>query len=410
MKLSNNKINNGYILKLSLFIIIAGLGLRIPISYIPPMSLEIMDDLKINHSTLGLITSLSPLCFFLFSPLTPYFEKKIGLYKTLIMTFIVAIFAYFLRSNSSVILLFVSTIMFGFAIALGNVALPSFFKRLGSSRIAILSSAYTASLYLGPAIATALTLPIKNIFDISWNKISLAWIVIPILSMLLILFFSNNKQVSVENKAIASNERYERLERAINPWVSIPCWIMAIYFSVLSFNFFIITAWFPELISSYGLSETNSAFYASLFPLIAIPFATLTSFYIYKIKQQKILFFINPIIFIIGILILVYGSNDLIPIAIAIMGIGAGICTGVAFLLPLLRFNNTANVTKANAMMQSMGYLIAFFGPLVSGYVHDLTGSWTIVLWICALTLSIQAILGIAIGKNEKYDQDELAS
>ncbi|AOM40750.1 hypothetical protein A9255_09185 [Xenorhabdus hominickii] len=326
------------------------------------------------------------------------------------MTFIVAIFAYFLRLNGSVILLLVSTIMFGFSIALGNVALPSFFKRLGSSRIAILSSAYTASLYLGPAIATALTLPIKHLFSISWNEMSLAWIFIPVLSILLIVFFASNKSVSIENKTVVSNEGDERLERTINPWISIPCWIMAIYFAFLSFNFFIITAWFPELISSYGLSETKSAFYASLFPLIAIPFATLSSFYIYKIKQQKILFFINPIIVTTGILILVYGDNSLIPIAISIMGVGAGICTGIAFLLPLLRFNNTANVTKANAMMQSMGYLIAFCGPLVSGYAHDFTGSWTIVLWICALTLFIQSVLGIAIGKNEKFDQDELES
>ncbi|MBI6549721.1 CynX/NimT family MFS transporter [Xenorhabdus lircayensis] len=410
MKLSNYKSNNSYILKLSLFIIIAGLGLRIPISYIPPMSLEIMDDLKINHSTLGLITSLSPLCFFLFSPLTPYFENKIGLYKTLVMTFVIAILAYFLRLNSSVILLLVSTVMFGFAIALGNIALPSFFKQLGNGRIAILSSAYTASLYLGPAIATALTLPIKHIFDISWNEVSLAWVFIPVLSILLIVLFSSNKPISVDNKTSVSNENYDRLERAINPWVSIPCWIMAMYFAILSFNFFIITAWFPELISSYGLSETKSAFYASLFPLIAIPFATLSSFYIYKIKQQKILFFINPIIVIVGMLILIYGGNSLIPIAISIMGAGAGICAGITFLLPLLRFNDTANVTKANSMMQSIGYLIAFCGPLVSGYVHDFTGSWTIVLWMCTLTLAMQAVLGIAIGKNEKFDQSELAS
>ncbi|MDX7988279.1 MFS transporter [Xenorhabdus sp. 12] len=410
MKQSSSELNRNYILKLSLFIIIAGLGLRVPISYIPPMSLEIMGDLKINHSTLGLITSLSPLCFFFFSPLTPYFEKKIGLLKTLVMTFIIAILAYCLRLNSSVILLLVSTVLFGFAIALGNVALPSFFKRLGSSRIAILSSAYTASLYLGPAMATALTLPIKNVLNISWNQMSWVWALIPVFSILLIMFFASHKSVSTGNKTVSSAGSSGNAKDAINPWKKISCWIMATYFAILSFNFFIITAWFPELISSYGIIETESAFYASIFPLIAIPFATLSSFYIYKIKRQKIMFVINPIIGIIGLLMLIYGGNGLIPFAISIMGIGAGICTGVAFILPLLRFNNITNVTKANSMMQSIGYLIAFSGPLVSGYLHDLTQSWEVVLWLCMLTLVIQTIAGMIIGKNEKFDPVESAS
>ncbi|PHM29960.1 CynX/NimT family MFS transporter [Xenorhabdus budapestensis] len=396
--------SNSFILKLLLFIMIAGLGLRVPISYIPPMSQEIIDDLKISHSTFGLLTSLSPLCFFLFSPLTPYFESKIGLYKTLLMTFIVAIVAYFLRLNSSLILLLTSTVMFGFAIGLGNIALPSFFKSLGSSRVALLSSCYTASLYLGPAMATGLTLPVKHIFGFSWNGVSWIWILIPIFSLLLILLFSDKKSRASDSSPHSPGNYDDKPDKVINPWVSIPCWVMAVYFSILSLNFYIITAWFPEIISSYGLGQTEAASYAALFSLIAIPFATLTAFYIYKIKRQEIMFIINPIIGMLGIVLFVYGQKSLIPVAVMIMGIGAGICTGVAFLLPLLRFNHTANVTRANSMIQSIGYLIAFCGPVVSGYIHDLTSSWSIVMWMLFIILAIQGILGIVIGKNEKLD------
>ncbi|MCC8365905.1 MFS transporter [Xenorhabdus sp. PB61.4] len=396
--------NNSFIFKLLLFIMIAGLGLRVPISYIPPMSQEIIDDLNINYSTFGLITSLSPLCFFFFSPLTPYFERRIGLYKTLLMTFVVAIVAYILRLNSSLILLLASTVMFGFAIALGNIALPSFFKSLGSNRVALLSSSYTASLYLGPAMATGLTLPIKHMLGFSWNEVSWVWVLIPLFSVLLILFFSDKKQKNSVSNPNARNDYDEKPVKVINPWSSISCWMMAVYFSVLSFNFYIITAWFPEIISSYGMGLTEAASYAALFSLVAIPFATLTAFYIYKIKRQEFIFVINPIIGMLGIILFIYGQKHLIPVAVMIMGIGAGICTGVAFLLPLLRFNHTTNITKANSMMQSIGYLIAFCGPLISGYIHDFTSSWTLVLWLLFLVLAIQGILGIIIGKNEKLD------
>ncbi|WP_340610595.1 CynX/NimT family MFS transporter [Xenorhabdus bharatensis] len=396
--------NNSFIFKLLLFIMIAGLGLRIPISYIPPMSQEIIDDLNINYSTFGLITSLSPLCFFFFSPLTPYFERRIGLYKTLLMTFVVAIVAYILRLNSSLTLLLASTVMFGFAIALGNIALPSFFKSLGNNRVALLSSSYTASLYLGPAMATGLTLPIKHMLGFSWNEVSWVWVLIPLFSVFLILFFSGKKQKSSVSNPNASNDYDDKPVKVINPWSNISCWMMAVYFSVLSFNFYIITAWFPEIISSYGMGLTEAASYAALFSLVAIPFATLTAFYIYKIKRQEFMFVINPIIGMLGIILFIYGQKHLIPVAVMIMGVGAGICTGVAFLLPLLRFNHTTNITKANSMMQSIGYLIAFCGPLVSGYIHDFTSSWTLVLWLLFLVLAIQGVLGIIIGKNEKLD------
>ncbi|PHM37828.1 CynX/NimT family MFS transporter [Xenorhabdus innexi] len=398
------RFNDSFILKLLLFIMIAGLGLRVPISYIPPMSQEIIDDLKISYSTFGLITSLSPLCFFFFSPLTPYFERRIGLHKTLLMTFIVAIVAYILRLNSSLTLLLASTVMFGFAIALGNIALPSFFKSLGSNRVALLSSSYTASLYLGPAMATGLTLPVKHMLGFSWNEVSWIWVLIPIFSVILILLFSGKKQKkSLGNSNIRNNDD-DKPVKVINPWSSISCWMMAVYFSVLSFNFYIITAWFPEIISSYGMEQTEAASYAALFSLVAIPFATLTAFYIYKIKRQVIMFVINPVIGMLGIVLFVYGQKHFIPVAVMIMGIGAGICTGVAFLLPLLRFNHTTNITKANSMMQSIGYLIAFCGPLISGYIHDVTASWTFVLWLLFLVLAIQGILGIIIGRNEKLD------
>lgn len=398
----NNFMNNGNLFKLLLFILIAGLGLRVPISYIPPMSLEIMSDLKINHSIFGIITSLSPLCFFIFSPLAPYFEKRHGLRNTLILTFVIAIVAYLLRLHHSVTFLLISTVIFGFAIALGNIVLPSFFKSSPGSNIAILSAVYTASLYLGPAMATALTIPIKNIFGFSWGSVSLIWIFIPVLSILLILLLKNNKMK--KKSAHYNNQESTELIKKINPWSMSKCWFMAIYFSALSFLFYIITAWFPELISSYGLSDEKSAFYASLFSLFAIPFAILTSFYIYKVKKQKIIFFINPLIVIVGVLILIFADKTFIPVAIAVMGIGSGICTGAAFLSPLLRFNHTTNITKANSMMQSIGYMIAFSGPIIAGYLHDLTHSWTMILWMIVFALGIQAICGIVIGKNEKLD------
>lgn len=52
-------------------------------------------------------------------------------------------------------------------------------------------------------------------------------------------------------------------------------------------------------------------------------------------------------------------------------------------------------------MAQSLGYLLAAIGPVLFGWLHDITHSWTIPLLMLVLISVIIFITGIAAGKNE---------
>ncbi|MDC9594307.1 hypothetical protein [Xenorhabdus sp. IM139775] len=96
--------------------------------------------------------------------------------------------------------------------------------------------------------------------------------------------------------------------------------------------------------------------------------------------------------------------KDYLPLFLIIMGIGSGICTGVAFITPLLRFKNPFNVTKTNAMMQSIGYLIAFISPILSSFIFEKTAQWDYVLWMISVALVVQTLIGIPLGKKQYLD------
>ncbi|CDG23194.1 membrane protein of unknown function [Xenorhabdus poinarii G6] len=389
-------------------IIFVGLELRVPISYLPTMAEEVINSLHISTYLFSFLTSIYPLCFFFISPLVPWLEKKISLNKIITLSMTVSIVAYMLRLEQSVPILIASTFLFGFSISLGNISLPSFIKRQSENKISLLSSLYTASLYLGPALATSLTIPIKNHLNLSWNTVPLFWMCIPIIALIVIGIFTMKEDKKEKIKDVLSIREIQNDSsnpKNITPVKNIFCYSMALYFGILSGIFFIVTAWMPTIIISFGFNHETAALYSSLFTYSAIPFSILTSYIIYKTKKQWIYFVFSPLIVLFGVANMIYWKDHL-PLFLIIMGIGSGICTGVAFITPLLRFKNPFNVTKTNAMMQSIGYLIAFISPILSSFIFEKTAQWDDVLWLILAALAVQTLIGIPLGKKQYLDNE----
>jgi CP family cyanate transporter-like MFS transporter len=51
-------------------------------------------------------------------------------------------------------------------------------------------------------------------------------------------------------------------------------------------------------------------------------------------------------------------------------------------------------------MAQSVGYLLAAFGPPVMGKLHDVSGSWSLPLMLCALLAIVMAVFGAFAGRQ----------
>jgi len=99
---------------------------------------------------------------------------------------------------------------------------------------------------------------------------------------------------------------------------------------------------------------------------------------------------------------LLSGFSSLNVLWMVFMGIGLGGCFSLSMMFFSLRTHNIEEATGMSGMAQSVGYLLAAFGPVVFGWVHDLTGGWTTSLWLVMAVIVIMATAGWRAGHDVK--------
>lgn len=83
---------------------------------------------------------------------------------------------------------------------------------------------------------------------------------------------------------------------------------------------------------------------------------------------------------------------------------GPGSSISLALLFMVLRSSSAEQTGQVSGMAQSVGYILAAFGPIAVGALHDSTGSWTIALSVLAIPLLAQAASTLIAGRDVKMD------
>jgi CP family cyanate transporter-like MFS transporter len=73
-----------------------------------------------------------------------------------------------------------------------------------------------------------------------------------------------------------------------------------------------------------------------------------------------------------------------------LLGLGQGATLGLAIFFTMARAPDPAAAASLSAFAQGAGYLVAATGPLLLGFLHAVTGGWTI---------PVLALLGVALGQ-----------
>src|SRR5699024_11720684 len=92
-------------------------------------------------------------------------------------------------------------------------------------------------------------------------------------------------------------------------------------------------------------------------------------------------------------------------IAVLLAGIGSSANFTLSLLFLSIRAQNAEAASQLSGMAQSIGYIIAAFGPIVIGYIFDLTNNWNDALYLVLFILFIVSFFGFKAGKN-KYVLD----
>jgi CP family cyanate transporter-like MFS transporter len=376
------------LLSLVSFLLLA-LNLRPAITAVGPLVGSIQDTTGLSGAAVGLLSGLPLLAFAGFAPLAR-FVRRIGLERTLAIAMSMLVVGILLRSSGSTTALFAGTVVLGAGIAVGNVLAPSIIKRDYPERVGSLTTVYALILALSAAIASGLSVPFENVLPGGWRSALALWAIPAAVAALLWARASlHPRQPPPQTDASAK----------ASVWHSPLAWCVTGFMGLQSLCFYVVVAWIPLVVQDTGYDPAEGGLLLTGFQLVSVAAgAALPRFLAWR-QDQRLLAALSSLSITTGILGLLWHPEWTIA-WIVIMGFGSGVCFPLAIAYIGLRSRDHHEAASLSLMAQSMGYLLAAFGPFLFGLAHDLSGSWTLPLWGLAACTLLQSLMGYQGGRK----------
>ena len=177
---------------------------------------------------------------------------------------------------------------------------------------------------------------------------------------------------------------------------------LAVFFGVQSLLFYRVASFLPSVGTGYVMSLEQATGLAFVFQIMA-PVAVLVLTWLIKRNVP-----IKPIA-LISALFNVVGSAGLLwlpkllPLWSALLGFGGASIFTLTLMLFSLRTSHVETARDLSGMVQAVGYVIAFFGPLVLGFFFFFFGSWRMTLHVLLglmvinVVFAFLAVMGVKV-------------
>ena len=378
---------------LVLGILFISFNLRAPITAVGSVVKMIQEEYALGSAAAGFITTLPLIAFAIVSPFVSTLANKLGQANTMFTGLILILIGEAIRSYTGVYGLFAGTAIIGIGIAIGNVIVPGIIKRYFSHRAGLITSIYTSGMCIFAAIGAGVSIPLATGLGLGWQNTLCVWFILTSLTIFIWL-----PQLFILKKR-HSDRNIEHDHKSI--WTSPLAWWVTLFMGVQSLLFYSLVAWLTTIIISRGLSQSFASSMALLFQLMAIPATLVIPTLCDKFKDQRILSVCVAAIYAIGMILFIFAASPvLMTISVILLSIGMGGSISLSIAFISLRSPNSHTAAELSGMSQSAGYLLAAIGPVITGFIYDLTLSWTIPIILFIGLIVILAICGIFAGKG----------
>ncbi|MDD9150625.1 MFS transporter [Sporolactobacillus sp. CQH2019] len=380
-----------------LVILLVSACLRAPFTAVGALIDLIQKDTGLSGTLGGLLTSLPMLAFAFIAPVIPAAVRKWGMIRTLFLSMAGLTAGIFVRSLVPGIFgLLAGTAVVGIAIAAGNVILPSFIQHRFRQRTGLMTGVYLVSMALWAGLSSGFSLPLAEGGHLGWKGSLLMWCLLSVLA-LIALFPLLREEIGRSGESV--QEKGDE-KPAGSIWRSGLAWFVTFYMGTQSILFYTVLAWLPSMLNEQGLSMSQGGLLLLVIQLISLPTSFLAPILAARSEGQTKLAVSTGVLYVIafgGLL-----SGHWILLWSILIGLSSGASFSFAISLFNLRTNTAEESIKLSGMAQSVGYLMAAVSPVITGYIHDLSGSWQaakILLFICAVLLTALAFI---VGRDRK--------
>ncbi|MER2190867.1 MAG: MFS transporter [Solibacillus sp.] len=365
--------------------------LRTPLTVVGPIISFIRDGLGISNVLAGFLTTIPLLAFAVISPFASRVARKFGMEWTLFYSIILLGFGVLLRSVGTTSLLVLGTVLIGVAIAFGNVLIPSYFKLKFPLHIGLLTAIYSMSMNISGGLAAGIS---YSVADTNGWQAALGFSVI-LAVLTLVAWLPLLRAQKVETLTPSKSAPKKLL------WRSPLAWAVAISMGLQSLIFYCSSAWLPEIFISQGLNAAAAGWMVSIMQLAQIPMTFLIPIIAGKLSNQRPIVAFFTICYVVGFAGILFEWTSFAVLWMIFLGFAGGASFGLVLMLFTLRTKTAYEAADLSGFAQSIGYSLAAIGPVLFGYMHDVTNSWFVPILVF---ISCSVILAITAFKSSNND------
>lgn len=380
---------------LILGIFLLGTCMRTPFTSIPSVINQIANTFHVPATSLGILTTIPLICFGLCSPLIPRLGQRLGNERALLFALVILLIGSQLRIFGYAALLF-GTLLIGIAASFLNVLIPAVVTDRLPNRIGPVTGMYNVALTLFSAIGAYAIAPITERF--SWQ------LAVQLLSLLVLIttlvWWPSARGAAPQKPAPGTSSRGQ------NMWKNRRAWYLMIYFGISSFVFYTCVAWLPSIAITHGMTTSAASLIAGLFQLFSIPTAFVTPLLATRMANRVPLVVLAGLLTALGFFgLLLPGNSFPLYVGIAlVLGLGTAATFSLIMTLFGLKTRTVADTSNLSGMVQTLGYLLAALGPLVTGNLKAQSGSWTSSIWLTIAMVAIFTLYGVLSERHKFMD------
>ena len=376
-----------------LSVILVAFCLRIIITGVGPLLPEITESLGLSGSASGLLTTLPLIAFAAVSSLAGGLGRRWGEGHTISIGLCLILLGTVLRSIAGVAGLYIGTAIVGIGTALGNVLLPAVVKAEYPTRVGQVTAFFTVAMVAAAALALALNVPLANA-GLGWRGALLVWGAAVVITLIV---WRKNASLRLE-----ATEQPESAVPEKPIWKSGLAWCVMLYFGINSLIFYAIIGWLPTILQSSGMESGTAGIVTALYQMVSLIPSLVVPTLAGRRQDQRGWLLLGSVLNIIGIITLMSSTAAAAQVtATVILGLANGCAFSMGLALMGFRAKNAVDAARLSGFAQSAGYALAATGPMVVGWLHDLTPNWNIGLGYVLFTSVVALLAGQRAGRNE---------
>ncbi|MFC6015866.1 CynX/NimT family MFS transporter [Plantactinospora solaniradicis] len=374
-------------------IVLLALNLRAAIAAVPPLLPDLQVDLGLGRGAAGLLTTLPVLCFGLLSPLAALLGRRIGIELALLGAMLGIVVGSLTRTLPHAGWLFVGTAIIGAGITVGNVLVPSAVKQHFAGRPGLATGLSTASLTTGATLAAAVSAPLAYGVGLGWRGSLLALGGLATIAVLGWLPQLRRRHQTVTSTA-SGDGRGSILRSPVT-------WQLALFMGTQSMLYYAMLTWLPSLLRDQGVDPTRAGAALALFNLLGIGTALLVPTLAVRRRDQRGLALVVCAGWAVGLIGLLTVPS-LYPLWTSVAGLAQGAAISLTLTLLVLRARTPGSARELSGAVQSVGYLLGATGPVLVGWLRDLSTGWGVPLAALTVVTVGMAVSALGAGRNRQ--------